>query len=112
FGNFSSLGESDMILRNATTGALLVYDISNNQITNAAFMGTVGLNWQIVGFGNFGSVPGETDMLMRNTTTGGFEVYNIANNQITSAAFLGTVGLDWQVGGFGGGDGSGESAMG
>ena len=40
------------------------------------------MNWQIVGFGNFGSVPGQTDMLMRNTTTGGFQVYNIANNQI------------------------------
>ena len=26
------------------TGGLEVYDISNNQITNAAFMGTVGMN--------------------------------------------------------------------
>jgi len=69
------------------------------------------LNWQIVGFGNFGSVPGQTDMLMRNTTTGGFQVYNIANNQITGSAFLGTVGLDWQVAGFGPMHGRGESDM-
>ena len=44
FGNFSSLGESDMILRNTNTGGLEVYDINNNQITGAAFMGTVGTN--------------------------------------------------------------------
>ena len=90
-----------MILRNVNTGGLEVYDIDSNQITGAAFMGTVGLDWQIVGVGNFSSMPGETDMIMRNTKTGGFEVYDIANNQITGAAFMGTVGLDWQVAGFG-----------
>jgi hypothetical protein len=62
-------------------------------------MGTVGLDWQIVGVGNFSSMLGETDMIMRNTRTGGLEVYDIANNQITGAAFLGMVGLDWQFAG-------------
>jgi myo-inositol-hexaphosphate 3-phosphohydrolase len=90
-----------MILRNTKTGGLEVYDIDSNQITGAAFMGTVGLDWQIIGTGNFSSMPGETDLMMRNTKTGGLEVYDIANNQITGAAFLGTVGLDWQVAGFG-----------
>jgi hypothetical protein len=62
-------------------------------------MGTVGLNWQIVGVGDFSSMPGESDVIMRNTTTGALEVYGIANNQIIGAAFLGTVGLDWQFAG-------------
>jgi hypothetical protein len=78
---------------------LEVYDINNNQITNAVFMGTVGLNWQVLAFGNFSSIPGQTDMIMRNTSTGGLELYNIANNQITGATFLGTVGLNWQFAG-------------
>jgi hypothetical protein len=78
---------------------LEVYDINSNQITGAAFMGTVGLEWQIAGVGNFSSMPGESDIIMRNSITGAFEVYNIANNQITGAAFLGTVGLEWQVAG-------------
>jgi hypothetical protein len=47
FGNFSSRGENDMILRNVNTGGVEVYDLSNNQITGAAFMGTVGLNWHV-----------------------------------------------------------------
>jgi len=41
-------------LRNSSnTGGLEVYDISNNQITNAAFIGTVGLDWQFSGVGFF-----------------------------------------------------------
>jgi hypothetical protein len=86
-----------MVMRNTKTGSLEIYDISNNQITNALGIGMVGLDWQFSGVDNFSSNPGETDLLMRNT--GGFEVYDIANNQITGASFLGTVGLDWQFAG-------------
>jgi len=87
------------MMRNTKTGGLEVYDIANNQVTGAAFMGTVGLDWQVAGFGPV-SGPGASDMVLRNINTGAFEVYDIANNQITGAAPLGTVGLDWQVGGF------------
>jgi hypothetical protein len=47
FGPMSGVpGESDMLLRNEKTGAQEVYDISHNQITTAASMGSVGLDWQ------------------------------------------------------------------
>jgi hypothetical protein len=78
---------------------LEVYDIANNQITNSAFIGNVGVDWQFSGVGNFGGVAGETDLLLRNVNTGGLEVYDINNNQLTGAAFIGTVGLDWQFAG-------------
>ena len=39
-----------MVLRNINTGAFEVYDIANNQITGAAQLGTVGLEWQLGGF--------------------------------------------------------------
>jgi hypothetical protein len=78
-----------------SSGAFEVYNISNNSITNATALGTVGLNCQFSGIGNFSGI-GESDMLLRNSNTGGLEVYDIANNQITNAAFIGTVGLDWQ----------------
>jgi hypothetical protein len=35
---------STHILRNTSTGGLEVHDINSNQITGAAFMGTVGLD--------------------------------------------------------------------
>jgi hypothetical protein len=82
------------------SGGVEVYDLSNNQITGAAFMGAVGLNWQFSGVGNF-SGRGESDMLLRDANTGGLEVYDIANNAITNAAFIGTIGLDWQFSGVG-----------
>src|SRR6476660_5104423 len=99
-----------------------VAELGNNQITNSAFMGAVGLDWQISGFANnqvtganvLGTVglewqfagvapihgPGTSDLVLRNVNTGQFEVYNIATNQITGAAALGQVGLEWQLGGF------------
>jgi hypothetical protein len=86
-------------LRNVNTGALEVYDINNNQLTNAAFIGTVGLDWQFAGVAPVRGA-GMSDLILRNVTTGAFEAYNIANNQIVGAANLGQVGLEWQVGGF------------
>jgi hypothetical protein len=49
-GNFSGVpGETDLLLRNNKTGGLVLYDINNNQLTGAAFIGTVGLDWQFAG---------------------------------------------------------------
>src|SRR5262249_6756432 len=99
------------LLRNAATGAFEVYDIVNNAITSASNLGTVGVDWQVAGFGNFSSHPGETAMLLRNASTGAFEVYDIVNNAITSAIQPGTVGVDWQVAGLGPFSGAGKSDM-
>src|SRR5262249_58262342 len=43
-------GASDLVLRNINTGAFEVYDIAINQITGAAALGSVGLDWQLGGF--------------------------------------------------------------
>jgi hypothetical protein len=40
-----------MALRNANSGQFEVYDIVNNQITTANSLGTIGLNFQVAGFG-------------------------------------------------------------
>src|SRR5262249_19894992 len=99
-GIFSSVpGETDLLLRNSTTGGLELYDINNNQLTGAAFLGTVGLDWQFAGIAPANGA-GTSDLVLRNVNSGAFEVYDIANNQLTGAASLGSVGLDWQLGGF------------
>jgi len=46
---FQRRPETDLLLRNSTTGGLEVYDINNNQLTGAAFVGAVGLDWQFAG---------------------------------------------------------------
>jgi hypothetical protein len=43
-------GASDLVLRNVNTGQFEVYDIANNQLTGAALLGQVGLDWQLGGF--------------------------------------------------------------
>jgi hypothetical protein len=99
-GNFSGLGESDMLLRNANTGGLEVYDISNNAITNAAFIGTVGLDWQFSGVGKFQRRSRRNRSLVAQRQYGW--VGSLRHKIITSspgAAFIGTVGLDWQYAG-------------
>ena len=42
----ATANETDMLMRNSNTGRFEVYDISNNQITSAAPMGQVGLEWR------------------------------------------------------------------
>jgi hypothetical protein len=44
-----SPGETVLLLRNSKLGGLEVYNIANNQLTGAAFIGTVGLDWQFAG---------------------------------------------------------------
>ena len=110
-GNFSSLGESDLILRNVNTGELKVWDISNNQVTNTASLGTISLDWQIVGSGDFSSRPGETDLMLRNANTGALEVVDIRNNQMSGPYSIGSAGSTQKVVGFGPMDSLGVSSM-
>src|SRR2546430_1609800 len=69
-GNFSSVpGESDLIMRNTTTGGLQVYNIANNQIVGSAFLGTVGLDWQFAGVAPVQGA-GTSDLVLRNVNSG------------------------------------------
>jgi hypothetical protein len=99
FGNFSgNPGETDMLMRNFSTGELRVYDISNNQIIDSHPLGTIGLDWRFAGIAPV-HAAGASDLVLRNVTSGAFEVYPIANNQLMTPAPLGQVGVDWQLGG-------------
>src|SRR5262249_167709 len=57
---------SDLVLRNVNTGAFEVYDIANNQLSGAAALGAVGMDWQMGGFaadpptGSMGSSDGQS----------------------------------------------------
>jgi hypothetical protein len=60
-----------MVMRNSGTGAFEAYDIANNQLTGAAPLGAVGLDWQPGGFaadpptGSMGSSDGSTSQLVQ-----------------------------------------------
>jgi hypothetical protein len=111
-GGFNDGDTSDMLLRNSTSGAFQVYNVApkNNNIAGSASLGAVGLEWQVMGFGNFGSF-GTTDMMLRDVNTGLFRVYNISNNQIVGNNATGPVGVNWQFSGVGNFSGRGTSDM-
>jgi hypothetical protein len=103
---------ANMVMRNTGNGAYEIYNLGNNSILAAYWLGEVGTDWGFVTLGGFNN--GDTsDMLLRNSTSGAFQVYNIApnNNNITGSAFLATVGLEWQVLAFGHFDNFGNTDM-
>ena len=58
FGDFSGhANETDMLMRNGSSGQFEIYDISNNQIAFAGPMGQVGAPWVVAGFGDFSAMP-------------------------------------------------------
>jgi hypothetical protein len=64
----NGVGTSDLVLRNANSGAFEVYDIANNQLTGAASLGSVGLDWSLGGFAvdpPTGSSDGSTSQLVQ-----------------------------------------------
>ena len=87
-----------MIMRQTGSGGMVIYDINNNQVTSAYFIGAVGLDWQFAGVAPV-SGAGASDLVLRNVNTGAFEVYNISFNSLNGSASLGAVGLDWSLGG-------------
>jgi len=54
----------------------------NNQLTEAAFIGTVGLESQFAGIAPVHGA-GESDLVLRNKNSGAFEVYDIAGTPLS-----------------------------
>jgi hypothetical protein len=100
---------SEMVWRNVSSADLEGYTIANQQIIGANHMGAVGLDWQTVTMGRFGSVP--EGFIMQSQSTGVLEVYDIENNTITGASQLGTVGTDWKFSGLGNFNGDGTTDL-
>jgi hypothetical protein len=109
-----------MILRNAQNGNYEIYDIGNNSLLAAYFLGQVGLDWEPAGgLAGADSQPvgvrlsgintslgrfygnDTSDMMLRNVNSGQLQVYDISNNNITSATALGSILAGSAVSGFG-----------
>jgi hypothetical protein len=80
-------------LRNVNTGAFEVYDIANNQLTAAASLGQVGLDWQLGGFAadppsaSTGSIDTSSQVSQLTQAMAGFGGCGAADN--SNAAILG-----------------------
>src|SRR5262249_58962600 len=100
-GTFQAGDSSDMLLRNSSTGAFEAYYVSGNNITNAALVGTVGLDWHFAGIGGFDGASSLSELMLRNASSGSFELYRIAGGGVLSGSSAAPVGNNFQVKGFG-----------
>ena len=110
-GTFQADDASDMLLRNSSTGGFEAYYISGNNIANAANVGTVGMNWNFAGTGNFDGQSSLSEMLLRNGASGSFELYQVAGGGVLSGSSVAAVGNNLQVSGFGNFSGSSTTQM-
>jgi HYR domain len=94
-----------MIMHNPNTGDYEIYNVGNNQIRAAYWLGEVGSPWTFAALGTL-QAGDVSDMLLRNTSTGAFEAYYVSGNNIVGATLAGTVGTNWNFAGIGNFDGA------
>ncbi|MCX7357838.1 MAG: M57 family metalloprotease [Alphaproteobacteria bacterium] len=98
FRTFTGDGTSDLLWRNANTGAVAVWQVSGATQTNAYIAGGAPGEWSILGTGDF-SGDGRDDIIWRNTTTTAVAVW--ADGSGTAASIITGVPGNWQFQGVG-----------
>jgi len=94
--DFNADGKPDILWRNTTTGANVVWFMDGTTITGAADLPGAPVVWSIVGTADFN---GDThpDILWRNTTTGANVVWFMDGTTITGAADLPGAPIEWTI---------------
>jgi hypothetical protein len=95
------LPPAEMVMNNSASGALELYQITNNQYLATGALPPVGLQWAVQGLADFSSNAGEIDMLLRNNATGALQIDDVVNNQVTNTYSSSTISQTWGVEGFG-----------
>jgi chitodextrinase len=101
---------SDILWRNASTGADVIYFMNGLSIVSAPTVDTVtDQAWQIQGIGDFDG-DGKADILWRNALTGDDFIYLMNGATPIAQTYLDTVvGNAWQIQGIGDFDGDGKA---
>jgi hypothetical protein len=102
FGHFSSQFALGMLMRDPTTGAVRIYDFSQNPTTGTYSIaspdsniiikgGQLGLDWKPVGIAPMSGDLASSDLVMRQDGTGALQVYDIRDDKLVpggSSVFL------------------------
>src|SRR5439155_16618026 len=98
--DFTGVGRSDVLWRNASTGENYLYPMNGTQIlASEGYLRTVAdPNWTIAGIGDFDG-DGKADILWRNTTTGQNYLYFMDGTTIkpTEGCLRTVADQDWQM---------------
>ncbi|MFY9640033.1 MAG: hypothetical protein WAK07_03870, partial [Rhodomicrobium sp.] len=84
----------DILLQNATTGAIAEWQMNGGQVASTAFLGG-SPGWNVAGTGDyFGN--GHADILLQNASTGSIVQWEMNGSQIVSVAALGG-NASWKI---------------
>ena len=84
--------------RNTATGSNTINLMDGSEIILSTSLNNVGVQWQIVGSGDFDN-DGEKDFLWRDSLTGENRIYFMNGSQVTQDVQINTVSTDWEVAG-------------
>jgi chitodextrinase len=109
-GDFDGDGKSDVLWRNAATGANAMWLMNGATITSGTTFSTVAdSTWGIAGVGDFDG-DGKADILWRNITSGGNLIWLMNGAAVLGQAAVNPVtDLSWSVAGVGDFDGDGKT---
>ncbi|MDH3968309.1 MAG: VCBS repeat-containing protein [Rhodospirillales bacterium] len=87
---------SDILWRNTSSGATLIWQIENFANVGDSSPGAVGLAWEIRETGDFDK-DGDADILWRNTSNGATLIWEMENYAKVGENNLGGVALVWEI---------------
>jgi hypothetical protein len=93
-GDFNGDGRSDILWRNAVTGANAIWRSANAE-TQQPVARVANLSWHVVAVADFNG-DGKSDIFWRNTSTGANAIWN-SGNSTTQRAVAGVTNQRWRV---------------
>ena len=103
---FNDDSKSDVLWRN-TNGGIAMWLMSSATISSSQGVGSVPMNWQIVGQRDFNG-DGFADILWRDSTGGGVAMWLMNGATVNSSLGIGNVPTNWGLVGTGDFDGDGK----
>ncbi len=108
-GDFNYDGNSDLVLKNQSSGQFYIWTVLNGTQIGGASLGTIGASWDIRSTGDFNG-DGNGDLLWRDSSNGQFYVWTFNSSTVqTGSSNIGILGSNWDAGTAGDFDGDGDS---
>ena len=94
--DFNGDGMADILVRNADTGLIWLYQMNGSSIADSSPVKIVSLDWNLTAINDFNG-DGIADILLRQQSTGLIWMYQIAGNNIIDSSPVKTISLDWTI---------------
>jgi hypothetical protein len=106
--DFNGDGKSDLIWRQASTGATVLWQMNGSAVSSSAYLGGSS-DWSVTATGDFDG-DGKSDLIWRQASTGATFVWLMNGSTTSSSGYLGG-SPDWSVTATGDFNGDGKSDL-